>query len=150
MRRHSNYSGLSSKRRSLTWSFLSELSLSDISNVSVISLLLLPGEIWNNHHYSSSNEMPRSASRGSLITSDHVVESESGIGVIAQLNPTSDNSERRELLPSSGVEAAYSKSVPERQLVTQFPPWCYNSGSMLPIHPCQYEGFMQRKSSCNN
>lgn len=35
------------------WSFLSGVSLAQISNISVLSLPLFPHEIWNYHHYES-------------------------------------------------------------------------------------------------
>ena len=109
LRRHSNYSGLSSERQSLTWSLLPELRLSDISNIPVISLLLLPDEIWSNHHYSSSYEMPQNADRNALVTPSDVAEPESRIETVARVIPTSDK---------SSLAAAGSRSVQEGQMVT--------------------------------
>lgn len=47
----SNVSIPSSTRHSNVRSFLSNLSLADVSNVSILSLPITSAEIWNHHHY---------------------------------------------------------------------------------------------------
>ncbi|MCJ1236248.1 hypothetical protein MMC14_004226 [Varicellaria rhodocarpa] len=49
--RHSQLSLATSAIRSIGWSIFSELSLSDISNLSVLSLPISPCEIWNGQYY---------------------------------------------------------------------------------------------------
>ena len=52
-----NRVSVSSSKFSVGWSFLSTTSLSDVSNVSVVSLPISARELWNHQHYSSSNKL---------------------------------------------------------------------------------------------
>ena len=49
--KHTNLSLPSSTARSLGWSFLSGVSLAEISNISVVSLPISVGNLWNPQHY---------------------------------------------------------------------------------------------------
>ena len=51
LRRHSNLSLPSSAMNSLGWSFLSGISIAQVSNISVISLPISVNELWNSQHY---------------------------------------------------------------------------------------------------
>jgi len=51
--RHSLSSLLSSSVSASGWSFLSGISLAQVSNISLLSLPLYPHEIWNYQHYES-------------------------------------------------------------------------------------------------
>ena len=51
MRRTSVYSTTSSTLHTMGWSCLSDLSLAEVSEVSVIGLPITPQELWNGHRY---------------------------------------------------------------------------------------------------
>lgn len=51
MNRNSLWSTASSAIHTVGWSYLSGLSLADVSEISVISLAISPQELWNGHHY---------------------------------------------------------------------------------------------------
>ena len=46
-----NRMSVSSSKFSTGWSFLSTISLSDVSNISVVSLPVSAGELWNSQRY---------------------------------------------------------------------------------------------------
>jgi len=48
----SDISTVSTSRKSTAWSYWSRISLSDVSNVSVLNLLITKGQIYNSEHYS--------------------------------------------------------------------------------------------------
>jgi len=48
----SDISTISTSRKSTAWSYWSRISLSDVSNVSVLNLLITKGQIYNSEHYS--------------------------------------------------------------------------------------------------
>ena len=48
---NSNISTISSDKKSAAWSYWSRISLSDVSNVSVLNLLITKNEIYNVEHY---------------------------------------------------------------------------------------------------
>ena len=58
MLKPSRESVTSSTFGSIGWSFLSGLSLGNISNMAVIALPLFPEELWNPEHYSHAPEDP--------------------------------------------------------------------------------------------
>ena len=55
--RQSNFSVRSGAVQSISWSLISGVSLSAVSNISVISLPISPLELWNGQHYSSDSHL---------------------------------------------------------------------------------------------
>lgn len=51
MKRNSLHSAAASTLHTMGWSCLSDLSLADVSEISVIGLPITPQELWNGHHY---------------------------------------------------------------------------------------------------
>ena len=62
MRRTSVYSTASSTLHTMGWSCLSDLSLAEVSEVSVIGLPITPQELWNGHRYRLTDLDPKSVS----------------------------------------------------------------------------------------
>ena len=71
---------------SLGWSFLSGLSLGDISNVSVLALPISPEELWNFEHY---NESPQKSSTHGLPLKPRNTDLEIGIAITTPQVPES-------------------------------------------------------------
>ena len=56
---NSDTSTISTHNKSTAWSYWSSISLSEISNISVLNLLITPSEIYNSEHYSSHSAYSR-------------------------------------------------------------------------------------------
>lgn len=71
MKRKSVWSTASSIAHTMSWSYLSGLSLAEISGISVIGLPISTQELWNAHHYiNTNNDMARPLDRTEPPTTD--------------------------------------------------------------------------------
>lgn len=100
MKGKSNLSLPLSTRHSNARSFLSNLSLADVSDISVLSLPISTAEIWNYHHYmteqdrmSKKHASPRESSRCALSQGDFVFRANAELERMLDKFPNGDISE---------------------------------------------------------
>ena len=55
MKNHRVWSTASSEIHTMGWSYLSGLSLAEVSHISVINLAFCPQDLWNGHHYPATS-----------------------------------------------------------------------------------------------
>ena len=112
-KKRASWSAASSGIHTVGWSCLSGLSLADISQISVINLLISPRELWNGQHYTTVNE-----STGPDL--QNITETGSHHGSHSSVSDSTSNKNKSNSLLNIGKLLKKPNNIISRQLVGGF------------------------------